>query len=326
MPKFSAFTPYGLLRYSSNPSRAKRIYDALVLAHKDPETGQFAFDCTPGTHIEASIYARAKAYAVAEGAAERLDNQDDPHKCYDARRGLEKQYGVRLPRQTSMAERRDELEYRMSRNRGSVSEHIIEGLTRIFGGDFIAYHPITTTESVKWPASPGSGPGTFPKATVPAKKVRILDPIASLNPQEVSYENWSPVDAEVQIAKGDILCVGAEDLVTAEKVTVTAASGTGTSRVFTAQFNQAHEPNSSATTGPVPIWWSTKRLALVVVAAASASNPILRRKAYEFLRRASRACTLVEIVQPTTPGATTTGPYLLAQSPLGAVPVGEFDI
>lgn len=141
---------------------------------------------------------------------------------------------------------------------------------------------------------------------------------------EVVYENWSTVGAEERILPGDILCVDPGNWGLVERVCVASAREDGDERKFTAQFSRAHSADTFATDGPVPLWSNTKRHVLIVVLAAAAINPAKLAKVNDLLRRMMRGPTTWAIVQETTPGAGTVGPFVIGSttgSPLGAVPL-----
>lgn len=139
----------------------------------------------------------------------------------------------------------------------------------------------------------------------------------------VAYQNWDITRPDLQLAKGDVLCVQPENLGLAEKLTIVAVEGAGATRRLHATFSNAHDAGAAATTGVTPIWWSNCGHLLVVVTAAAALNAELCGQVDEFLTRHAKGGTTWSIVEPTTGGAATIGPYTLGLSPLGAVTVGS---
>lgn len=140
----------------------------------------------------------------------------------------------------------------------------------------------------------------------------------------VFYENWNRSLVEENIIPGDVLCVDPGNLGLVERVTVVSSEGAGATRRFSATFQKAHDAGTYATDGPVPLWSNTKRHVLVVVTAEAAVDPEQVRRVDELFKRIMRAPTTWAIVQPTTPGATTTGPFLIGTAtgtPLGTAPV-----
>jgi hypothetical protein len=141
---------------------------------------------------------------------------------------------------------------------------------------------------------------------------------------QVSYENWNTSHADVLIAAGDEICVEPDNWGVAERLVVLSAAGSGADRSLTAAFHRPHSAGTFATTGPVPLWANTRRHVLVVVTAAAAVDVGMVAKVNALFARVMRAPTTWAIVQPTTPGAATTGPFIIGTtlgSPLGAVPV-----
>lgn len=146
---------------------------------------------------------------------------------------------------------------------------------------------------------------------------------------EVAYENWNRTTTEVDLVAGDILCIDPGNLGLTERVEVLSVREEDGVRYFSARFTKTHSAGVYVTTGPMPIWTNTKRHVLLVVTAAAAVDPKLVRRVHAELTRIMRAPTTWAIVQPTTPGAATVGPFTIgatAGSPLGAVPVESITV
>lgn len=147
--------------------------------------------------------------------------------------------------------------------------------------------------------------------------------------QEVAYENWNRNLADIEIVKGDVLCVDPGNWGLADKAVVYSSRTADGVRYFSADFASPHAANVMATTAPVPLWMNSKRHVLVVVKAAAAVDPTLVARVDALLRHAMRAPTSWAIVQATTDGAATLGPFKVGTtlgSPLGAVPVESITI
>ena len=203
-----------------------------------------------------------------------------------------------------------------------------------FHGGTAVNHPIVGVDNL---TLMHGGQGAYLTDNTPAADSWAADPVLDVLfevhtevstrfQMEVAYENWNGSKIEEKIVKGDVLCIDPGILGAAEKVTVLAASGSGTSRTFTAEFQKQHAAGTFATTGPTPIWASTKRHVLVVVKAAAAASVETRDRIHELFQRVMRAPTTWDIVEESTPGAATVGPFVLGTSPLGAVPIDELDI
>lgn len=94
----------------------------------------------------------------------------------------------------------------------------------------------------------------------------------------------------------------------------------GASFCFQATFTKAHDVGAAMVAGNYPYWWSTQRLAYIVVTAAASIDPETRRKVNDFMTRAARGVSQWGIVQgtPTTPGVGTVGPLHVAD-PMGTM-------
>lgn len=143
---------------------------------------------------------------------------------------------------------------------------------------------------------------------------------------DLRYENWDTTHAAIQLGKGDDLCVQSENLGLAERVRILSVTGTGDARSLRASFENAHDVGASATTGPTPMWTSDAGHLLVVVTHEAAVNAELVGQVDELLTRRTKSGTTWSIVEPTTPGASTIGPFTLDTSPLGAVTIASAPI
>lgn len=327
MPRYSDLTPYGQLEYSSEPSDAEKIYDASVAAYTDPRTGTPAIDMTIGTYHEAKLYARSLALADAQSAVKRAANQDDALKATEGLPHFERKYRITPPHRATLDTRRTKAAARRRISRGNRFEALHEALSTILGSTLIAIRPIAPHEAVRWPANPGAGPGVFVRPERPSQVIRLTAPVTLTGaPSTIGYENWDATQPPLQLVKGDVLAVQPENLGLAEKVTIAATAGAGVSRTLTATFAKAHDQFASASTGPVPIWWSTLGHILVVVTHEAALNAELVAEVDEYLGRALKGGTTWSVVEPSVPGDSMMGPFTLDASPLGAVPISALPI
>jgi hypothetical protein len=327
MPILSAFTPCGLLACSGAPSEGEKIYKAAIQAYTDPISGRPLFDLSKGTDLEARIYATAMAIARARATVQRANNENNPAKAGQMLPSWEAVFRIAPSPTASISARRGAVTARALVARGSRYEAITDGLTQILGTNFLAYRPLAPWEATTWPANPATDAGNFARSDLPARVVRMLNPVVQTSTSAtIPYENWNVEDPALDLVVGDMLCVQPENLGLSELVTVTATTKTATQRTFTALFAKAHDLGASATTGPAPIWWSTKRFALIIVKAAAAIDTALRQRVDDYMGRVARTVTQWAIVQPTSPGATTVGTFTLGLSPLGVVPIGTLNL
>lgn len=491
MPLFSAFTPFGLLEFSGEPSEAERQYNALVEAYRDPASGQSTLDVAEGTHQEAKIYGWAIALACAKAMLQSVEREQRPETSYELLESHERRFESIPSATDSVVDRRQALDLRQRAARGPRFEAIREGLQAILGDKLVAYRPIAPSEAETYPASPADGPGVWRRADGVAKTVRLLSAVAragryrvridefaaanydgyltnlhaggftfagesflgdgfeidrvgfniykqgaptgniyarifahsgpfgaggiptgaalatsdpvdaatlfatpnlvtfsfstpiTLEPgtpyfvvldygfgsgancvtlqgnggsrthagngarfnagwadatmdftfevltarrfvTELPYEPWSRSAVEGGLASGDLLAVDVGNWGLAERVTVLATRTEDGVRYFSARFEKPHEAGTYATTGPTPLWTSTKRMALVVVDDVTSIDPILVAKIDALFGRIMRAPTTWAIVQESSPGSGTVGPFVVgttAGSKLGTAPV-----
>lgn len=327
MPRLSCFTPCGLLRCSSAPSNAERIYKSIVRtagAGKGP-------DLTPGTYAEARIYANAITLACADRSLEYAGEQGDVNKVTLGIRNLEKSYGIVADTTLPPRARRPLLKLRAKRVRGARRESVVDALRTALGSDFLAYRTTQASERYVFPASVDMATTRFanplPGGIAP-KFLKTIDPIVNLGaPLWVRYENLRDDEGELRLLKGDVVAIDTGNTSEVERITVAAVSDPTTDlgvREFQATFAYAHDEGSPVTTQPRPVQFSTVRYALVVVVAAAAIDPAKRALVDDVMSRYTRVVDQWAIVQPTSPGDLTVGPLVLP-SPIGAVPIGTFD-
>ena len=323
MPLCSAFTPCGQLELSGKPSVFENVYRSIV----NSLGGQY--DLTVGGHNEATAYARARAIARAMQTQRRAANNALPLKCLELLPLQEAGYGL-VPNETDpILTRQQALAAKMLLNRGATRENVETQLRAILGSAFIAYRTLIAAEITVWPSRPQDGPGTFTRtdAVVIPKYVRFIDPVVVLgSATKVHYAPMQPNDATATIAIGDRLVVQLENSGLAELVTVASTGSDAIGLWFTATFVNVHDIAASGIVGNVPVWTSTQRFALIVATASVAQNADIHRRVDELMMQLARGVSQWALVQPSTPGAATVGPFTLNVSPLGSATVGTLTI
>lgn len=332
MPITSAFTSFGMLRFSSKPSRHRAIYDALKVAiggDAGPHGGGQAssvYDLSIGTHQEAKLYATAHGLAMADGQQERAGNQALPLKCVELLPSIERDYLLVPGPYDTIAQQQANLQARKLLPGGAILSNIVAGLRLILGTDFLAVRTITLAEGGgAVPSTPVSDARVNARLPdVPAKWVQLTEPVTTLAaPFAVGYGNLDPtITSPVLLAVGDVVMVQAGNTALMEKVTVSAVSAAGAPQRFTATFAKSHDVGAVVTTMDWPWQVNPSRIYLVIVTAAAAKDAERRRKVDEFMARVVRGPSQWATVKPTTPGALTVGPDALPFT-LGAVPIGS---
>jgi hypothetical protein len=316
MPLFSAFTPYGALTFSGEPSVVERIYRSMV-AEVGPNYAR------GGLH-DARLYARARMLARALLSAERAGNQLDPDKVTDLLPELEKDYGIRPGTLATILERRAELKARMLLPAGVNEANLVAVLQALLGSNFVRIYIPSTTEAIRWPDDADGDQMNFRLPTVDRKTFKLLGPVTDLGSTfYVSYTHLdgSEVAEEDRLVVGERVMVEPEHNVLGERVSVSHVGFVDSVPAFAGVFFQPHNPGAIVATQPYPAWWSSKRVILVIVKPAAARDPETRRKIDELMRRIVRGVTLWSIAEETTPGKS--GPFQIGISPLGSTTVTE---
>jgi len=316
MPLTSAFDPFGMFEFSSKPSHAERIYEALVRAMGDGDNYSLDFD---DNHHSAKLYAMAMGLAAIQYTLDRANNNRDPLKATEMLPTLEAEYRITPAPDATLPERRAVLAAKMMITRGPRREYVEGALKLILGDLFVAYHPLASTAAVPL-ASPellANSDGTFTDPNTPLK-LRTLDvPISNGlgAPQwiDTTYLAGSPD----WLIIGDVLTVdpglnGRTESVTVEDIRAPFGTGQGVQLTFT----KAHEAGAVIRSGPFPLWTSTDRHNLIVLDSTAFDetgttlegdpfiglNTELKRQISELLEQVLRIVSTYLITQESTAG------------------------
>jgi hypothetical protein len=294
--KFSAFSKFSSgLRFSSRPSAGETFYRQL----SDGESGAFAVE--PGTRNGARLFATAMAFARLRYNAERCGNQMFADTVEELLPVQEKKYGL-SPRLTdTIAERRAALAVAKMLPNGNNVAAVSALLSAALGSDFLCYRVTKPAEIIAYPANPATN-GNWPQPGYPSK-VGILAQNLSVtgSPVPVIYTNAVPGDT-AEIAVGESVIVGANNITQAEKVTATLIGEFMPGvHFFLATLTKAHEAGDIVTTGPFPYWVSTQLHSLVVVTPACAVDADKRRLINNIMRNVVRGVSTWDIA-PSTDG------------------------
>lgn len=322
MPLLSCFTPFGQLEFSNDASNAEKIYRSMVNAYADPRSGAPVLDMTIGTHMEAKVYATSMAIAASNASVQRAGMQRRGATAFDMLPSLESKFGVVPGPAATITQRRAVITERTKLPHGARRESVDDALRTALGSRFVAYRPIAISESTKWPASPGVGPGVFKRRGTPFQAVRFLEPVNS-GATTVAYENLDTNAPEVRLEVGTVLCLDIANLGLCEKVTVTASTGTGATREVSFTASVGHD-DAATGVNQAPVWWSTKRHAWIIVdTVASAVDPAVRRAVADTMGRLARGVSTWAIA--TKVGANIGG-FQLDTTQLGAGPLSSYPV
>lgn len=283
MPRFSSFTPFGMLAFSSRHSHGETICRAYVAALG----GQYSTE--PGSASEARIYATAMGLARARYTIDRARNQLDPRKTVELLPVREHEYGIIPGLEDTVLDRQAAVAAKMRLARGCSRPELERSLLTLLGDAFVALRTIGIDDAEVFPAD--ASQQHFADAFTPRKAARIPGRIFP-GTRTLSYEAADLHGPAVALEPGDMLTVGPGNTGLVEVVMVTAA----TASTFTATFLRVHDPDSYATTQPFPWWASTVRHVNVVVTDAAAVDPETRRKATDLLDTVLRGVTTWGIV------------------------------
>jgi len=319
MPNFSVFQDFTGFSFSSAPAKGEQIYNAAKAAVEP------AFKLTPGTYEEARIYAQSMGLARIAYALERARNQLNALKVVELLPELEYDWSLVPSASAGIYDRQIALSIRMKLPRGARRENVEEILRDIYGDDFILLRFLEPTEVTLWPFTPWNGPGVFSREDVSIlPKFFKLKEAISPGIRTVHYEPIQENDP-LTLKVGEYVSVQVENLDYAEKVLVTETGSDENGLTFSGIFLLPHGNGASVLTGTIPIWMSSQRRSYIVIDADSATDVAKYLEAAEAMNKVQRSVTQWGIVQPTTPGATTIGPFTLNITPLGTSTIGTLN-
>lgn len=319
---FSAFTPFGLLGFSSQVPRAEAIYNALA------EASGGNFENTFEGPVCADWYATAMAVAGAREALERAENQADPETVHEMLPVQESMYGLSVGPSDTANTRRSTLAARYKVALPPTRTNVARALQLLLGEDFRAWVPNPI-------ASPSSAdpPGGCKPATARLKLMRLLLPVLYTGtPLDVRYQVLRADGGP--LAPGETLVIDPGQLGIEETVTVLAggaerraANGT-LCGAFQAVFTHAHEGGTLSDevgarcfAGPFPSWTSYKKNSLVVVKSGRAADPVLRARVDDVLMRMISGTSTWDIVNETSLGHA--GPFRVGVPGIGTAALGD---
>lgn len=305
MSQFDAFSPFGVLSFSSETSPCEKIYDSL---------GESMGPAFQGPIEGARTYARAMCLGVSQLQIEAAGAQDDPAQCSYLLPALEKDYRVVPPSGATEADRRVALGIAADASQGGAQDVIIAGLTALLGDGFVHARPSYDNDAEEIENSPAT-PDLLPVASAPIRRLTIAETIWP-GAQTVNY-TIDYGDGNV-LKAGDVVRVAHGKPNLAESVTVTHATAT----TFTATFAKTHEAGEVGLTGPYSDWTSNRRSWLVVVTADTLADYDAVTKINEYMSKTLPTVSTWCICTESDPVAHEVGGFSVG-SPVGA-PIGAY--
>jgi hypothetical protein len=312
VPKFSAFTAFSGLRFSSRPSEAELFYRDIVRGLGGNYTEEF------DSLAMARVYANAMAFARAKMAIKRAGQQFRPSRILEMLPAAEREYGIIPEPGSPVSARRRELAAAMRIARGATQTNVDAVLSDLLIDDFVSYLPVPLADAVVSTASPGTT-GIYPVPGTQRSAFRLTAPVATTgSPITVSYE--AVTGASTELVVGDKIAIDTADAGRIEVVDVTAV-GAGT---FTATFTKPHNSGLLFSTGRLPHFWNTRRHNVLTLSVSGAATARVRRRANKAMRRLLRGVSTWALTDGSAPF--TVGAGLLGATLIGPDPFSPTDI
>jgi hypothetical protein len=311
----SAFSPFGMLEFSSKPPRAQSIYESLVSMHGGN------FDDNFSGPLNAEWYAHAMAIGAARDTLERAENQADPDTVHEMLPVQESMYGLAPGPYDSADTRRATLKSRYLLMQRPTIPVVTQVLRLLCGDDFLAWVPNTSADP---------SPATIPTlecqdVTVRRKVLTLLDPAVAVGvPELVRYEHQ--FDDTTPLLAGETVVLdpgkrGIEELVTVQASYWDDTPDTREKPLIRIVVTRPHEAGAFGVSGSFPNWSSYRSNQLIVVKHGRATDPILRAKIdMQLTRMFGGTCTWDIVEESETPGVA--GPFKVGESGIGIVPLG----
>ncbi len=281
--RFSAFAPFGHLRFSARPTHGQCIYGDMVRQLGSGKNYSEEFDSL----AMARVYANAMAFARGLYALDRAGNQYRPDRALELLPALERDFGIIPDPGDRLSERRRALAAAMRIARGARRSNVEAVLRDVLGEHFIAYVTTDAEDAILSTEDP-TAVGVYAPPGTQRSVFRLLDPVLMPGaPYAVRYE--SVAGARSELLAGDRVIVDAGDYGRAEAVTIEGVEvgSDGASRIA-ATFLHPHDRGTVLATGRHPNQATSKRHNVVVLSEEATRVDRLRNKANRALRRLLR--------------------------------------
>jgi hypothetical protein len=200
----------GMLRLSSKLSPVELWYNAINDAYGPGYTP------VAGSHQDASNYARARAFARADAAAQRAGNNRNGATALELIPLLEADYEISPAATATITQRQAAIAAAQALPGGASFSNIAAVLASVLGTDFVAYRPLATTEANTYPTWPSANSALKSNPTLglqPVKMCVLTQPVGQTlpvngEPTLVGYTNLQPAPANID-ASGSALALAA---------------------------------------------------------------------------------------------------------------------
>lgn len=285
MSRFSAFNPFGHLRFSSRPSHGAKIYAEIVKLLGNGENYTDDFDSL----AMARVYANAMAFGRLKYALERAASQFRPTRVLELLPELEREYGLVPEAGATIPQRRAELVVAAWIARGARRSNVEAIFTQLFGAGAVQYVTVAIADAVVSSGAPEER-GVYVRPGTPRMAFRLNAAIATIG---------APVSVQATLVAGDgpapavgsRIVIDPSDHGRVEAVTVAAATLVGSALTITTTFTKAHVAGTVLATGRHPNIVTNKRHNVFVASSTATrenrTRQRLNRAAYRLLRGVS---------------------------------------
>lgn len=294
---FSAFAPFGMLRFSSKRPVAQVMFESLRQAMGGDENTRSDF----AGPLIAHLYAQAMATARVQRAIDRVNANRVPHTSEEAIELHERDYRIVVPSGATYDERRATLQAAELLAQGCTIDVVETALGALLGDDLIGIRTHTYDEVTTSPSSWALPPASWKLPRVASKWYRLNGPI--IDPGSYAMGCTGLTADTPPLVSGDVITVDPGKLGIQETVTTTASGST-----VVATFALTHEADALVTTAPWPTMNSTARHVLIVVTSSVARSKAWRRKVGALCKRMLRATDRWSLVEETS--TDTLGPFI----------------
>jgi hypothetical protein len=327
----SLFAPPGLDLLVGTEPLAQQLHKTALRLFSNSTIDNGGLSTEEGSLVDLFCFMLAISLAVAATTVKRVDAERTGGKAYFSLSKQEKEHQLSPAAADTLKTRRAALTAAKRVPRGSRRAELEQMLRDLLGDDYLGLHVSSGAEVVSFPEDLGLQPQLLIDVVSPRKLLRIIPAICTDlgGSKTVQYEAVDPlsIDSDHTLVVGDKLVIEPELLHRAEVVTITAVSNEDDGLFFTAEFDNAHEPNCWAVQMPFPVWTSTQRQLLIALSADAASDPDKRGKANVALEKTLTGVTTWALCGSS--GSGTIGPWTigdpqlgkLGQNPLGIITV-----
>ncbi len=309
MPRFSAFNPFGQLRFSSRPSHSAKIYAEMVKLLGSGENYTDDFDSL----AMARVYANAMAFGRLKYALERAASQFRPTRVLELLPDLEREYGLIPEATATIPQRRAELVVAAWVARGARRTNVEAILAQLFGADAVEYVTVAIADAVMSTGAPESR-GVYVRPGTPRMAFRLTAAIARVGVAVTVQARLVAGDGPAP-AVGSRIMIDPSDHGRVEAVTVEAATLVGDLLTLTVTFAKAHVAGTVLATGRHPNIVTNKRHNLFVMGATATRDNRTRRRLHRTAYRLLRGVSTWSI----TDGS---GPFKVGVGRLGITTIG----